>query len=52
MTFCLGLPQMITFQRIFISIWATHFNVSGGAANQRRNAAGFMCVFGKRRHEG
>ncbi len=50
--FGFGFPELITFQRIVIARGAAHFDIGGGAADQRRDAGGFVRIFGEGRHEG
>src|ERR1700687_1911268 len=46
-----GFPKLITLQRIVSAIGAAHFDVRGSAADEPRNAGGFVGIFGKSRHE-
>ena len=49
--FGLGLPELIALQRVIVAIRAAHFDVRSRSADKRRDAAGFMRVLGKSRHE-
>src|ERR1017187_633494 len=44
-------PKLETFQRVILARRTTHLNERGGAANERRFAAGDVIIFGKRAHE-
>src|ERR1700746_1803180 len=45
------LPELVAVERIVIAIRAAHFDVSCRSADKRRNAAGLVRIFCKRRHE-
>src|SRR5882672_3006519 len=52
-TLAVGLrfPELIAFQRIIVAVGTAHFDIRCRSANESRDAAGFMRVLGKRRHE-
>ena len=47
-----GLPKVITGQSLVIAIGTAHFDVCGGAADERGDAGGFVGVLGEGGHEG